>query len=134
MPMPVTLPLPAGLIDTLKVVTPVPLMDRLSVGMSTALEGIESEAVFVPREVGKKRISREQFPDGTIVLPEQLSFIKLNSPWAAPESEIIPITKSALPLLNRAAVFVDGVLRLVLPKSRKAGEAEICGLGIKARA
>ncbi len=54
-PEPVTLPLPSGLIDRFKVVAPAPPSDRLSVGVSMALEGMESEDDFDPREVGEKR-------------------------------------------------------------------------------
>jgi hypothetical protein len=86
--------------------------------MSMALEGMESEADFDPREVGEKRISSVQFPDGGIVLPEQLSFWILNSPWSVPDNAIVPTTKSTLPALERVAVFVDMLPRLRLPKSR----------------
>ena len=57
-----------------KVVNPTPPNDRKSVGVSVALEGMESDADFDPREVGEKQISSVQFPGGVIVFPEQLSF------------------------------------------------------------
>lgn len=129
-PVPVTLPLPLGLIDTIKVVAPAPPNDRRSVGVSIPLEETESEADLVPREAGEKNTSRVQFLDGTMVLPEQLSFCMLNSPWFVPDRIIVPITKSTLPVLDRVTVFMDELPRLMLPKSREAGEAEICGLGM----
>ena len=69
-----------------------------------ALEGMESEADFNPRELGEKGISSVQFPDGVIVLPEQLSFWILNSPWFAPDKVIVPTTKCTLPVLERVTV------------------------------
>ena len=117
-PVPVTLPLPLGLIDTFRVVAPAPPNTRLSVGVSVALEGMESEADFDPREVGEKSTSRVQFPDEAIVLPEQLSFCMLNSPWLVPDNVIVPTTKSTLPVLEKVTVFVDELPRLRLPKSR----------------
>jgi hypothetical protein len=100
-PVHVTLPPLPGLIDIFKVVAPAPPNDRMSVGVSRALEGMESEADFDPREVGEKSISSVQFPDGVIVLPEQLSLWMLNSPWLVPDNVIVPTSKSTLPVLER---------------------------------
>ena len=103
MPVPVTLPPPIGLIDIFrfKIVTPVPDSGRKSVGVAVALEGMESEALFAPKEVGEKRISSVQVPEGVMVLPEQPSFCMVNSPWFIPDNATIPITKSTLPVLER---------------------------------